>query len=104
RCYRDWSSDVCSSDLGMNLREVIRMATPRRALAEPFDAGCEPRPRIEEGCPRVGQLARESRHRVAERGDVDGKRGRRRHVELERAGVRRHRERDALAAEQRADL
>src|SRR5437867_680172 len=88
----------------MNLREAIRMATPRRALAEPFDAGYELRPRIQEGRPRVGQLTREPRHRIAERGDVDRKRGRRRYVELERAGGRRHCERDALAAEQRTDL
>jgi hypothetical protein len=88
----------------MNLREAIRMATPRRAFAEPLDAVCELRPRIEEGRPGVGQLAREPRHRIAEGGEVDRKRRRRRHVELERAGGRRDGERDALAAEQRADL
>src|SRR5216684_5325527 len=37
RCSRDWSSDVCSSDLTLAPTESVVLATPERALRFAYD-------------------------------------------------------------------
>src|SRR5467141_3893607 len=61
----DWIAAVCCAGLS------AMAATFALTVGAVGDASGELRPQIEEGHPRVGQLVREPRHRIAERGDVD---------------------------------
>src|SRR6266516_7745027 len=59
--YGDWSSDVCSSDLGRPARPAaLAGAEPRADRRDPSRAG-----RTRDGKPRIAGLAGASRHRPA---------------------------------------